>query len=218
MLFRSGLVRVMPRDGRSRRLDMGNGLPDSRAYSVLARRGEVIVGTGRGLARVSNDLMIERLAPDFSDAVYAIERSADTLWLGTSRGLLTLLPDHSTPGRLPELAASPAMQAPVLDIAWLADTLVAMTDDGLLWRAPNSNEWTLGPSLSSVLGKLRTFISWEDGFFVAGDRGFGYAGLRTAVRRPILGGDLPGVPRGLAVDEQYLCYMEIGRASCRERV
>lgn len=199
-----GLVRVMPRDGRSRRLDMGNGLPDSRAYSVLARRGEVIVGTGRGVARVSNELMIERLAPDFSDAVYAIERSADTLWLGTSRGLLTLLPDHSTPGRLPELAASPAMQAPVLDIAWLADTLVAMTDDGLLWRTPNSNEWTLGPSLSSVLGKLRTFISWEDGFFVAGDRGFGYAGLRTAVRRPILGGDLPGVPRGLAVDEQYL--------------
>ncbi len=199
-----GLVRVMPREDRSRRLDMGSGLPDSRAYSVLARRGDVFVGTARGIARVSSELNIERLAPDFTDAVYAIERSGDSLWLGTSRGLLTLLPDRSTPGRLPELAASPAMQAAVLDIAWLADTLVALTDDGLLWRGPNGNEWTLGPSLSSVLGKLRTFVSWEDGFFVAGDRGFGYAGLRTAVRRPILGDDLPGVPRGLAVDEQYL--------------
>lgn len=213
----AGLVRVTPRDERSRRLDMGNGLPDSRAYSVLARRGDVFVGTARGLAHITNDMTVERLAPDFIDAVYALERSGDTLWLGTSQGLLTLVPERLLPGRLPELASSAAMQVPVLDLAWLADTLVALTEDGLLWRAPRTNEWTLGPNLSSVAGKLRTFVPWEDGFFVAGDRGFGYAGLRTALRRPIVGDDLPAVPRGLAVDDQYL-WVATERGLVRWRV
>ncbi len=199
-----GLIRITPRDQGSQRLDLSSGLPDARVLSVLARRGEVYVGTARGLAHITAGAQIERLAPDFVDPVAALERSGDTLWLGTSRGLLTLLPDRSTPGRLPELQASPSFQAPVVDLAWLADTLVALTDDALLWRAPGANAWNLGPSLSAALGRLRAFESFENGFFVAGDRGVGYAGLRTAVLRPLTGAEMPGAPRELAVDEQYL--------------
>ena len=58
-----------------------------------------------------------------------------------------------------------------MDLAPLADTLVALTRDQLLWRNPRSLQWTLGPNLSGLLGRLRRFVAdgltaWGEGRLV----------------------------------------------------
>ena len=69
---------------------------------------------------------------------------------------------------------------------------------------PAAAEWTLGPNLSGLLGRLRRFVADREGFWVAGDRGVGFARLTTPPLRPLREGDLPGAANDLAVDEEYL--------------
>jgi ligand-binding sensor domain-containing protein len=99
---------------------------------------------------------------------------------------------------------SPSFQAPVVDLATLGDTLVALTRDGLLWRGPKTRRWTQGPNLSALLGRLRRFVSDGPGFWVAGDRALGFVRLSTPPVRPLRDADLPGVINDLAVDAEYL--------------
>jgi ligand-binding sensor domain-containing protein len=161
------------------------------------------VGTAHGAAWLNDSLRVERIAPRYSDAVYSVFPSGDTVWAGTPAGLLLALPDGQNLVRPAELA-SPSMQAGVVDLAPLADTLVALTQDQLLWRNPRSRQWTLGPNLSGLLGRLRRFVADGEGFWVAGDRGVGFARLTTPPVRSLREGDLPGVANDLAVDEDYL--------------
>jgi hypothetical protein len=198
-----GLGRVDPGDGRVDLIGESRGLPDSRVYSVVSRQGRITVGTAHGLARVSDSLRVERLAPSYSDAVYTVLPSGDSVWVGTPAGLLLSLPGQAGMVR-PAGLASPSFQAPVVDLAPLADTLVALTRDGLLWRNPKSRAWTLGPNLSSLLGRLRRFVPDRSGFWVAGDQGVGFVGLSTPPLRPLREGDLPGAVNDLAVDDRYL--------------
>jgi ligand-binding sensor domain-containing protein len=92
----------------------------------------------------------------------------------------------------------------VIDIAPLADTLVALTQDALIWRNPKNSSWTRGPDLSALLGRLRRMVVEGDGFWVAGDRGVGYVRLDTPPIHPLRESDLPGAANDLAVDDQYL--------------
>jgi ligand-binding sensor domain-containing protein len=100
--------------------------------------------------------------------------------------------------------SSPSLHAGVIDLAPLADTLVALTRDELLWRNPRSRQWTLGPNLSGLLGRLRRFVADGPGFWVAGDRGVAFARLSTPPLRPLREGDLPGAANDLAVDDEFL--------------
>ena len=198
-----GVAQVEPSDSSIRLVDQRQGLPDSRVYSVVSRGGRIVVGTAHGAARLNDSLRVERIAPQYSDAVYSVFPSGDTVWAGTPAGLLLALPDGQNLVRPAELA-SPSMQAGVVDLAPLADTLVALTQDQLLWRNPRSRQWTLGPNLSGLLGRLRRFVADGEGFWVAGDRGVGFARLTTPPLRPLREGDLPGAANDLAVDEEYL--------------
>jgi hypothetical protein len=198
-----GLGRIDDRDGRIDRIDQGRGLPDSRVYAVVSRQGRITVGTAHGLARVSDSLRVERIAASYSDAVYSVLPTGDSVWVGTSAGLLLSVPGQADVVR-PSGLASPSLQGTVVDLAPLADTIVALTRDALLWRNPRSQAWTLGPNLSAVLGPLRRFVAEGPGFWVAGDRGVGYVGLTTPPLRPLRDGDLPGAVNDLAVDDQYL--------------
>ncbi len=164
----------------------------------------MLVGTARGLSRITDSLNVVRLAPEFLEPVLALETEGDSIWIGTPNGLLLLPPEAKRPGRTPGLASSASLRAPVVAIAWLGDTLVALTIDQLLWRMPGTDEWTLGPILSPILGRLRVFTLFDDGFFIAGDRGLGYAGLRTPPQRPLLGAEHPGLIRDLTVEDGYL--------------
>ena len=200
----AGVTQLEVATGRTRFFGASGALLDPRTNTVVGRRGRVLVGTARGLAAITDSSTVVRLAQDFFDPVLAIETEGDSIWIGTSNGLLVVLPEERLPGRTPGLANSASFRAPVVDISWLADTLVALTTDQLLWRMPNTDEWTLGPILSGLLGRLRVFAAYDDGFFVAGDRGLAYVGLRTPPQHPLLGAEHPGLIRDLAVTDEYL--------------
>jgi ligand-binding sensor domain-containing protein len=163
----------------------------------------VTVGTRRGLVRVNDSLRIERLAPRFVEPVLAVFPAGDSVWVGTQRGLLLALPGQQDVVRPSGLAAA-SMQAPVVALSSLADTVVALTRDQMLWRDPRTQAWTLGPNLSALLGVLVAFAPDGPGFWVAGDRGVGFARLSTPPIRPLRDGDLPGTSNDLAVDRDYL--------------
>lgn len=198
-----GVARIDPEDGRVQLVDVGRGLPDSRVYSIAARAGRITAGTARGLVRVSDSMAVERLAPGYADAVYAVFPEGDSVWVGTPAGLLLAVPDRQNLVR-PEGLASPSYQAPAVDIATLGDTLVALTNDGFLWRDPRTRRWTIGPNLSALLGRLRRFVADGPGFWIAGDRGVGYARVNTPAVRPLGESDLPGAVNDLAIDDDYL--------------
>jgi ligand-binding sensor domain-containing protein len=97
-----------------------------------------------------------------------------------------------------------SLQTPVYGFATLGDTLVALTRDQLMWRDPRTRAWSLGPNLSGLLGRLRRFAADGPGFWVAGDRGVGFAWLGGSPARPLGEGDLPGPANDLAVDREHL--------------
>jgi ligand-binding sensor domain-containing protein len=198
-----GLARVDPADGRIELIDEGRGLPDRRVYSVATRQGRITVGTAHGLSRVEDSLHAERLAPQFSGAAYAVFPAGDSVWVGTSRGLLLAVGSQPDLSRPPALS-SPALQSLVVDLATLGDTLVGLTRDQILWRDPSTRVWTLGPNLSGLLGRLRRFVVDGPGFWVAGERGIGFARLTTPPVRALREGDLPAAANDLAVDREYL--------------
>jgi len=81
---------------------------------------------------------------------------------------------------------------------------VALTRDQLLWRDPRSGAWNLGPNLSGLLGRLRALVADGPGFWVAGQRGVGFARLNTPALRTLSQGDLPGDATSVGVDREYL--------------
>jgi ligand-binding sensor domain-containing protein len=172
-------------------------------YSVVSRRGRIVVGTAHGLARLGDSLKVERVAPAYRDAAYSVFPTGDSVWVGTPVGLLLSLPDQSGLVRPPGMT-SPSLQAGVVDLAPLGDTLVALTRDELLWRDPQTRRWTLGPNLSNLLGRLRRFVADGPGFWVAGDQGVGFARLGTPAVRSLREGDLSASPNDLAVDDEFL--------------
>ena len=200
----AGVTQVELQLRSTRFFDMGKGLPDSRANAVLAYRQGVLVGTPRGIARITEAGLVQRLAPEYIDAVTALAAEGEDIWMGTSDGLLLLEPEARSPGRTPGLASSASFRAPVMRIAWLADTLVALLPDAMLWRVPGTDDWRLGPNLSGSVGRLRAFTPSGNGFFVGGDRGFGYATLVSPVQRPFLEGDNPGLVRDMVADDEFL--------------
>src|SRR5262249_17756000 len=145
----------------------------------------------------------ERLAPAFSEAAYAVFPVGDSVWVGTSRGLLIAIPGERDLLRPSTLAAA-SLHAPVVALATLGDTIVGLTRDQLLWPDPRTNAWSVGPNLSGILGGLRNFTADGAGFWVVGDRGVGFARLTTPPIRPLRAGDLPGAANDAAVDEKFL--------------
>jgi ligand-binding sensor domain-containing protein len=198
-----GLARIATKDGRVELLDEGRGLPDSRVYAVASRRDRVTAGTRRGLVRVTDSLKVERLAPRFTDPVLAVFPVGDSVWLGTQRGVLLAVPDRDDVLR-PAALGSPSMQAPVVALSALGDTVVALTRDQMLWRDPGTQAWTLGPNLSGLLGGLVAFAPDGPGFWIAGERGVAFARLTTPPVHPLREGDLPGGSTDLTVDSDYL--------------
>lgn len=198
-----GVARIETKDGRIDLVDAGRGLPDARVYAIASRQGRITVGTARGIARVNDSLAVERLAPTFEEAAYAVFPIGDSVWVGTGRGLLIALPGERDLLR-PSTLAQASLHVPVVALASLGDTLVGLTRDQLLWRDPRTQAWALGPNLSAVLGGLRTFTPDGAGFWVVGDRGVGFARLTSPPIRPLRAGDLPGTANDVAVDDKFL--------------
>jgi ligand-binding sensor domain-containing protein len=198
-----GLARVDPQEQRIELFDEGRGLPHSRVLDVAGRQGRIVVGTARGLARLDDSLQVTRIAPRFVDAAYAVFPAGDSVWVGTPRGVFVAIPGEEDLREAPGLGSA-ALRAPVYGFATLGDTLVALTRDQLIWRDPRTQVWSLGPTLSGLLGRLRRFTPEGAGFWVGGDRGVGFVRLTGLPLRPLRDGDLPGPATDLAVDREYL--------------
>jgi hypothetical protein len=198
-----GLARMEPAEERIELFDESRGLPDSRVFDVAGRQGRIVVGTAHGLARMDDSLRFVRVSPRFADAAYAVFPAGDSIWVGTPRGVFLAVPGQQDLVR-PESLASASLQVPVFGFASLGDTLVALTRDQMIWRDPRTLAWTLGPNLSGLLGRLRRFAPDGPGFWVAGDRGVGFARLAGSPARTLREGDLPGPANDLAVDRDHL--------------
>ena len=198
-----GVARINPAEGRIELIDEGRGLPDNRTYSIVSRTGRITVGTGRGVARISESLEVDRIAPAYNDPAYAVFPTGDSTWVGTPSGIRLALPGLADLVR-PEGLTSPSLQVPVIDLAMIGDTIVALTRDSFLWRDPRTRRWALGPNLSALLGRLRRFAPDGPGFWLAGERGLGYARLNAPPLRTLREGDLPGAINDLVVDSDHL--------------
>ncbi len=150
-----GLARIETRDGRIDLVDEGRGLPDARVYSVMSRQGRITVGTARASRGSTIRFAVERIAPSFADAAYAVFPIGDSVWVGTEGGLLLALPGERDLVR-PATLASPSLQAPVFAIGALGDTLVGLTRDQMLWRDPRTEAWTAGPNLRACSARFAT--------------------------------------------------------------
>jgi hypothetical protein len=198
-----GLARVDPVEERIELFDQRRGLPDSRVFAVASRQGRIVVGTAHGVARMDDSLRVTRVAPLFADAAYAVFPAGDSIWVGTPRGVLLAVSGQEDLVRPPGLASA-SLQVPVYGFAMLGDTVVALTRDQMIWRDPRSQAWFLGPNLSGLLGRLRRFAPDGPGFWIAGDRGVGFARLTGSPLRALREGDLPGPANDLAVDRDHL--------------
>lgn len=182
-----------------------DGLPDRRVWGLASWRGVVVAATARGLARFPDTSGAEPLAPQFVAAAYAVALLGDTAWVGTANGPRAALPSSPDLIRPAWLDSSAAMVRPVYDLTWMADTLVGITSDQFIWKAPGTDRWTLGAPISGVVGTLRRLVPDRDGIWVAGNAAVGWTTLGGSPVRPLLvGPDLPGEPLDLAVDADFL--------------
>lgn len=188
-----------------------DGLPDRRVSALASRRGVVVAGTARGLARFADSTAAEPLAPRYAGTVRAVAFGGDTAWAGTVGGPRAALygaPELMQPFSVGESAS---LQVPVYDLAWLGDTLVGVTENEFIWKEPEVDAWRLGAPISGLIGPLRRLVPDGDGFWVAGALGVGWTRLGGSPVRPLLiDADLPGVPLDIAVDRGYLWVATTG--------
>lgn len=201
----AGLIRIHPASEAVDRFGDSGPLPDARVLDVAQRRGRIAAGTEHGIVIYDDSTGMVRVAPGFNGAAFAVALGPDTVWVGTRLGLFAAVAGNPDLGRPAGLDEAVSLQAPVLDLAWRGDTLVALTADRLMWRDPVSGRFTLGPLLGAALGRLHTLINGRARLLLAGDRGVAAAGLNTPVLRPLtVPGDLPDQVYDLAVDDEFL--------------
>lgn len=181
-----------------------DGLPDRRVLAIAARRGRVVFGTAAGLAELSDSGAV-RIAPRYAAPAYAVALAGDTTWVGTPNGLFATLPGEEDLRQAPGWDALQLLKTPVPALLWHGDTLVALTDRGILWRDPRSGQWTLGPEIVPQVGHPRALADGENGVWVAGSRGVGYARLGGPIERTLaVGNALPDEPWDLSTEGAWL--------------
>ncbi|HEV8123738.1 MAG TPA: hypothetical protein VGP80_05830 [Gemmatimonadales bacterium] len=203
----AGVARINPESGQVDLIDQGRGLVDNRVFTVATRRGLLAAGTAHGLALISDAGAVERVAPDYADAAFAIAFSAqaDTLWVGTPRGLRAAVRGQNDLSLPTELETAAALGEPVIALAWSGDTLMGITEDRLIWRDNRLKSWWLGPTLSASLGRLRGFAAAPGGVWIAGEQAVGFVPFNAMpVRMLRFPADLPGRPFDVVVDDDYL--------------
>ncbi|MES2123057.1 MAG: hypothetical protein V4503_00060 [Gemmatimonadota bacterium] len=200
-----GLVRQPLNGGSLTRFDGATGLADQRVTALTLRNGRVVAGTLRGLSEEGSTGRIDRIATKYFGAAYDLVARGDTVFAATANGLGVQTSggdDLVIPDAFRGVAGG---SGPVYGVGFVADTLVAMNADRLIWRDPRTGSWTPGPMLSGETGRLTTLLADESGVWVAGTRG-------AALVRPNLGplrfltvpGDLPDQVTSIARTRNHL--------------
>jgi ligand-binding sensor domain-containing protein len=200
-----GLLKIEVGSYRSRLFDAGRGLPSDDVLSLAPASDGVWVGTTRGLAVVTRD---DRVLPTGTLArpVLSLLAVRDSLWVGTTDGLGLLLPGSNEVGVPADVADQPALHTPILALARVRDTLVAVTADQFAWRDPVTHAWILMHARSDV-GAITALVgdAGGGGVWIGGTAALAFWDLARAsfrtLRVPV---DIPAAVRDIAVDPQYV--------------
>lgn len=180
------------------------GLPDRRVLAIAARRRRLVFGTAAGVAELT-DSGVVRVAPTFRDPALSLALAGDTTWVGTPNGLFAAIPGAPDLRQAPGWEALQMLRTPVAALLWHGDTLVALTDRGLVWRDPRTGGWTLGPEIATQVGTPRALADGNDGVWIAGSRAVGFAKVGGPVERSLVVGDaLPAEAWDLSTEREWL--------------
>lgn len=194
----AGVYRLDPATGRTRRFTLEDGLPSEDVRALARSPDGVWIGTTRGLAVIVGDRVV-RLG-NFSQPVMSLLAAGDTLWVGSAAGLGVLLPGAADPVVPPDVAAEPALRAPVVALARTggSDTLVAVLEDQVAWRDPATARWTVERP-RAILGTLTAAAGERSGVWLGGTIGLAWWDIgRGTYRRLDVPGDLPAPVRDIA--------------------
>jgi ligand-binding sensor domain-containing protein len=157
----------------------------------------VWIGTTRGLAVITGERVVR--VGTFSQPVTCLLALGDTLWVGSTAGLGVLTPGAAEPVVPPDVAAEPALQAPVVALVRAgSDTLVAVQQDQVAWRDPATAHWTLERP-RATLGTLTAASADGAGVWLGGTIGLAWWDIARGIYRRIdVPGDLPAPVRDVA--------------------
>lgn len=199
----AGLYAIDPQSGRTRRWTSSDGLPSDDVRALAAAPDGIWVGTTRGLAVVTAGDRIVRLA-DNGVAVSSLVAVRDTLWVGSAAGLGVLAPGSPAPVVDSEIAAEPALRAPVVALARASDTVVAVFADQVAWRDPAAAHWTVERP-RAALGALRAAGSDMGGVWLGGTSGLAWWNVgRGVYQRLVIPGDLPAPVRDVQASPRWV--------------
>ena len=168
----------------------------------------VWVGSGRGLFVVSDEGSVVRIWSD--TPVLSLVAVRESVWVGTVGGLGLLAPGENSVAVPPDVAAQPALRAPIVALTLLEDTLVAVTPEQLGWRDPASGRWTVLRTRAE-LGRVTALApdvpspAGGGGIWIAGTNGLGFWDIGRATFRTLtVPLDVPAPVRDVAVDALYV--------------
>jgi ligand-binding sensor domain-containing protein len=200
-----GVLKIDPSSGRSRRFDLGSGLPSEDVLSLAPAPDGVWVGTAHGVAVITADDRVVKIGT-YDRAVPALLAVRESLWVGSVDGLTLLAPGSAEPAVPAELAGQPALRAPVVALGRVGDTIVVATADQLAWRNPASRAWTLLRARAD-LGRVNALAgdAPAGGVWLGGGAVLAFWDVAHGAFRSLqIPGDLPAPVRDLAVSDRYL--------------
>ena len=198
-----GVIRIGSGTYGAHRFDATSGLPADDALSLAPAPDGCWVGTARGLAVVTNDGKVVRVG-GLAQPVLSLVAVRESLWVGTAGGLGLLAPGASEVAVPPDVAGQPALRAPILGLALVGDTLVAVTADQFAWRDPATRRWTLMHARTD-LGRVTALAPDEEGVWVGGLNGLAFWDLAHGSFRVLrVPDDVPAAVRDAAVEPRWL--------------
>jgi hypothetical protein len=210
-----GVVHV---DGRSggiiRRWDDLSGLPSSLVFAVAPTPMGAWVGTARGLAfahtnQTSRDPRVNDADSLMlvSAAVRALVTRGDTLWIGSDRGLLMLLPGAREPRRVGAAGSDLRLAQPVTALATADSALVFATSGGEVVRVHTRTGAVLDAGAfldANRAGRVNALAMDANTVWIAGDQGVIVVRRDTHAQRSlVVGRDIPSEAFGVVLTPQY---------------
>jgi ligand-binding sensor domain-containing protein len=171
------------------------------------------VATARGLVFAHSDRPAGARATDAdslilsTDAVRALVTRGDTLWIGSERGLLILLPGTREPRRVGAAGTDMRLALPVTAVT-TADSVVAFAtigDEVVRVHTRTGAVLDAGPFMEAGrVGRINALAMDANTVWVAGDRGVVVIRRDTRAQRAlVIGRDLSAEAYGIVLTPQY---------------
>jgi hypothetical protein len=199
----AGALRI-PRGGDAlRQFTERDGLPSGDVRALARAPGGIWIGTALGVAVAPEGATRGAAEPvvGVDASVLALAVSGDTLWIGSTLGLLALLPGTAGPVAVrPDL---PPLRSPVVALAVNGDTILAALPDRLALRA--GGVWRIVDPPGVSIGRFTAVAPDARGFWLGGAQGLAFYQPASNVWRALTStGDLPLPVLDVAAEGDYV--------------